>query len=167
MHWEQTMWQKKISPELPWNYNCHQPDLQTINDKEPQNGTLTPFMGPVFVQKNSQNSCQKLSKKVATCYDPLPFSLLLPLDPLHCFYFLKTRLAWPRRQDQTTLAQIMTSHIPFLSIPEEGEWVQVRPIVWHCLALFGQLLSVFKESHLQGRQLSSILVFPPDRKRHV
>ena len=55
----------------------------------------------------------------------------------------------------------MTSHIPFLSIPKGGKWVPVRPIVWHCLALFGQLLSVFKESHLQGSQLSSILVFPP------
>ena len=55
----------------------------------------------------------------------------------------------------------MTSHIPFLSIPKGWEWVLVRPIVWHCLALFGQLLSVFKESHLQGRQLSSILVYSP------
>ena len=37
--------------------------------------------------------------------------------------------------------------------------LQVRPIVCHCLSLFGHLSFVFKESNLQGRELRSILVY--------
>ena len=35
----------------------------------------------------------------------------------------------------------------------------MRPIVCHCLSLFGHLSFVFKESNLQGRELRSILVY--------
>ena len=86
------------------------------------------------------------------------FALFSHWTPFIASISLRLGLPGQGDKDRTTLDLIMTSYIPFLSIPKGGKWVQVRPIVWHCLV---NSFPVFKESHLQGRQLSSILVFPP------